>query len=217
MRPVSAEPTAAPSAGLVVRAAREEDEQAAVRLLYISAQRTYDRYAGDEAGAARVLSAAYRRHGTNVSRDVVTLAELDGEVVGVLAAFPLREAESRARAFMRLAVGRTPPWRWPRMLRGAAPEQPRRPAPPEALYIDALATAEHVRRRGVASALLAEAERRAAGAGFTHVALQTEQDNEEAQALYRRHGFEETGRRPPTGDTPGYIGLAKRVGGRGAR
>lgn len=213
MRPVSAATAAAGPAGLVIRPARDDDERAAVHLLYVSAQRTYDRYAGDEAGATRMLRAAYGRPGTNVSRDVVTLAELDGEVAGVLAAFPLAEAEARARTFMRLAVGRTPPWRWPRMLRGAAPEQRQRPTPPEALYVDALATAEHARRRGIGSALLAEAERQAREGGFKHVTLQTEQDNDTAQALYRRRGFKETGRRPSTGDMPGYVGLAKPVAG----
>jgi ribosomal protein S18 acetylase RimI-like enzyme len=65
------------------------------------------------------------------------------------------------------------------------------PAPAaESLYIDALGTAPAFRRRGVASALLADAEDRARRLGLGCVSLETEVDNEAARALYERCDFE---------------------------
>ena len=80
-------------------------------------------------------------------------------------AFPVGEAASRSRAFLRLAL------RGPRValdIRPAALLGGGRASPnprPSALYVDALATEERFRRRGAARALLAEAERQGAPAG----------------------------------------------------
>ena len=57
------------------------------------------------------------------------------------------------------------------------------------LYVDALATDAAHRRRGVARALLAEADRMAADAGLDGVALDTGIENRAARALYERTGF----------------------------
>ena len=64
-------------------------------------------------------------------------------------------------------------------------------APASALYVDAPATAEDSRRRGVAAALLAAAREAAGAGGYTHLALETEVENAAARALCSA-GFEET-------------------------
>ena len=180
--------------------------------MYRSAPDVYDRYAGGRSGALRVLRAAFARRGTTASAEVVTVAELEGEVVGMLAAFPVAEASRRAARFLRLSLARVPPWRWPGTLRmfrlGAVAAAP---PPPQALYVDALATDPSVRRRGVATALLAEVERRARDDGHAVIALETETTNEPAQSLYRGLGFERTETRPPFGALPGFVSLVKRV------
>ncbi len=71
------------------------------------------------------------------------------------------------------------------------------PEPPERmLYVDALATDPAHRRSGVASALLADADRMAAAAGLDGVALDTGLENLGARALYERAGFTPTSLRP---------------------
>jgi GNAT superfamily N-acetyltransferase len=136
----------------LLRPARAEDEDEAVPLLYESGGLVYPRFAGSRRAALAILAACYRRAGTTASAEVVTVAEVEGRVVGVLVAFPVAEGAARARRYLRTALGRIPPWRWPRALRMF---RAIRPAPPlKALYVDSLATAAGFRRTGVATALL---------------------------------------------------------------
>jgi ribosomal protein S18 acetylase RimI-like enzyme len=102
-----------------------------------------------------------------------------------MAPFPVAEGARRARRFLRLALLRLPPWRWPRAWRSFHGLMP----PASALYVDALATAEDSRRRGVAPAPLAAAREAAGAGGYTHLALETEFENAAARALYRSAGF----------------------------
>jgi ribosomal protein S18 acetylase RimI-like enzyme len=64
-------------------------------------------------------------------------------------------------------------------------------APGEA-HIRMLGVAPTARGRGVATALMDEAEARARAAGKTHVTLNTAELMEAAQALYGRRGYERT-------------------------
>lgn len=194
----------------MVRPARADDTAAVAPLLYESATGMYDRFAGGSARAVEVISAAMGRPGTNASTEVVTVAELDGLVAGAMAAFPVAEAGSRARGFMRVTLRTLPPWRWPPALwlyragAGAAP------APPEAtLYVDSLAVDAGTRRRGVGLALLAGAEREARQRGLTAVSLDTALDNKPARALYLDAGFSEMAYRPPARGLPGFVALVK--------
>lgn len=59
-----------------------------------------------------------------------------------------------------------------------------------------LATQPRCRRQGVGSALLAWLEVTARVAGIKTLKLEARSDNAGARQFYRRHGFEETGRRP---------------------
>lgn len=195
-----------------VRPAAPEDEEAVARLFYDTARGMYDMYAGSHERAIEVLRRAFRSPGTNASREIVTVAVVDGSVAGAMASSPDAEGDARAKRFRRLVLRMTPPWRWPGVLRlsrlgaGLTPEPP-----PSSLYVDALATDERFRRRGVATALLDEAARQARDGGFAYVALDTASTNAAAQALYDRTGFEVTERRPGRGPIPGPVGYARRV------
>jgi ribosomal-protein-alanine N-acetyltransferase len=59
-----------------------------------------------------------------------------------------------------------------------------------------IAVAATHRRTGLASALLAEVERRTAQDGAVRLLLEVREDNVGAQAFYRARGFTEVGRRP---------------------
>ncbi len=193
----------------VVRRARADDEDGAARRLLESGGDVYPLFAGSSQAALRILRAGYRRPGNTASAEIVTVAELDGCVAGVIAAFPVIEGASRAQSYLRLSLARIPPWRWPQALRifGALRPTP----PPHAFYVDAVATSADHRRRGVASALLDYSAVEARERGCTHLALETEIENAAARSLYRREGFEETGTLPPVeqGLGEGYVCLVK--------
>jgi len=201
--------SATPASEPVVRRAEAGDEEDAVALLLASGGLVYPRFAGSSEAAKRILRAAYRRPGNTASAEIVAVAEVEGRVAGAIAAFPVIEGSARARRYLTLAFAHMAPWRWWRALRvfGALRSTP----PPHAFYVDAVAVAEFARRRGVASALLARADADARDRGCTHVALETELENDAARALYGGAGFEETGKLPPLapdlGD--GYVCLVK--------
>lgn len=192
-----------------MRAARPEDRDAA-DLLYVSAAPYYDVFAGSGVRARRILGGIWRRRGHTASFEVCRVAEIDGQVVGVLAAFPARSGDRLARRFLGLSVVRMPAWRWPTVLRHLRASSKVTPQPPaESLYVDALAVAAGARRRGVGTALLEDAVARAQEAGVQGVALDTGLENEEAQAFYERFGFERRGeRRAPDERTARAVGGA---------
>jgi ribosomal protein S18 acetylase RimI-like enzyme len=200
----------------VVRAARPDDPAAG--LLYVSAAQYYDRYAGGEARARRLLEAVYPRERHTASWEVCRVALIGDAVAGVLAAFPAADGEALARRFIRLTLGRVPPWRLPALFRHLRAAAAISPHPPTGLlYVDALAVDAQWRRRGVARALLAEADRMAEHQGLRGVALDTGIENRAARALYQRSGFEQRGLRPAPDERSaraiggsGFVGYVKR-------
>jgi ribosomal protein S18 acetylase RimI-like enzyme len=194
---------------VTVRAAAADD--GADDLLYVSARRYYDAYAGGEAAARRLLRRVHPLPGHAASAALCRVAEADGEVVGVIAGFPAGDGEQLARRFLVVTVPRLAPWRWPRLLRhlgAAATVSPTLPA--GSWYVDALAVAPAARRRGVAAALLDDAERSARELGASGVALDTGLENEPAQRLYESRGFERRDVRHAPDDR-----AARAIGGRG--
>ncbi len=195
-----------------IRPAQPADAEAVALLFYSTDPDVFDRLCGSGETARSLLAACFARPGTAASAEVVSVAELDRDVAGAMAAFPLGESGARSRPFYRLLMRHTPPWRWPGQwrLRSEAENAPTPPA--GSFYVDSLATAPEWRRRGVATALLAEAERRAAELRIGTLAIDTGADNDAARAAYERAGFVETGRSAPTRALPGYVGYAKPLG-----
>ncbi len=176
-----------------MRAARRDDEVGPA-LLYASAAPYYDAYAGSSRRARRLLESIWARPGHTASHEVCRVAVAGagrGEVVGVLAGFPLADSGTLANGFVRESMRRLGPWRWPgvwRHLRAAGRLSPRPPG--RAYYVDALAVVEGARRRGVARLLLEDARRSALAAGASGVALDTGVGNTAGRALYEACGFE---------------------------
>jgi ribosomal protein S18 acetylase RimI-like enzyme len=202
---------------VVVRPAAPTDP--ADRLLYLSAKPYYDAYAGSESRARSLLAAVYSRPGHAASFEVCAVAELDGELAGVIAWFPVAEGDERARRFVSLTAPRVPPWRWPALLRHLRAAGLVSPHPPlEMLYVDALAVEPSFRRRGVARELLAHAEQAARDHRLAGVALDTGLHNEPARTLYAASGFREQEiRRAPSARVaaaiggPGFVSYQKRL------
>ena len=195
-----------------VRRAQPGEGAAVAALLHQSAVDMYDRFAGGRERALRMLRRAFDGRPNAASADAVWVVELDGRLAGAMAGFPVAEAAKRSRAFLRLALTGSPPWRWPLVLRLFWVGGRASPGPPaRAFYVDALATDPSLRRRGGARALLAEAERQARARGLEAVALDTTLGNRAARALYRSTGFAEVGSRPPAHGLPGFVALVKRL------
>jgi len=195
-----------------VRPFASDDAGAAAALLYDSAGGLYDRYAGNERLALRAIARAFERPGTTASADVVWVAELDGRVAGAMAAMPAAWWAPRSRGFLLVTLRAIPPWRWPAALwlyRAGASGGPTLPS--GSYYVDSLATTLDARRRGVARALLAEAERQAAQQSLEAVALDTFADNQGARALYASAGFRETRATPAAGAMPAGVSLLKKL------
>ncbi|HTE64490.1 MAG TPA: GNAT family N-acetyltransferase [Solirubrobacteraceae bacterium] len=193
----------------LVRTARPDD--AADALLFASAAPYYAAYAGGPARAQRLLRTLYPHRGHTASWEVCHVAVAGGEVVGVLAAFPSREGDVLARRFVHLTLVHSAPWRIPALMRHLRATAAIAPHPPERmLYVDALATDPAHRRRGVARALLDEADRIAAAAGLDGVALDTGIENRAARSLYERAGFSPSSLRPAPDER-----IARAVGGSG--
>ena len=200
---------------LAVRPATPADPADA--LLYTSAKPYYDAYAGSEARARALLAAVYGRTGHAASFEVCSVAELEGDLAGVIAWFPVDEGDVRARRFVALTAPRVPPWHWPHLLRHLRAAGTVSPNPPlGTLYVDALAVAPAFRRRGVATALLAAAEEAATSAGLGGISLDTGLHNEPARSLYEHSGFRQREvRRAPNPRVaaaiggPGFVGYFK--------
>jgi ribosomal protein S18 acetylase RimI-like enzyme len=174
-----------------VRPARVDDD-AAPGLLYESAAPYYDAYAGSERRARRMLEAVWAKPGHTASWDHCRVAEVDERVAGVLVAFPAVEGDRLARRFLAVSLARLPAWRWPLILRHLRASSVVTPIPPgDSLYVDALAVAGDLRRRGIAKALLAEAERMCTGSRCSGIVLDTGLENAAARALYEGYGFSE--------------------------
>jgi ribosomal protein S18 acetylase RimI-like enzyme len=173
---------------VLVRPATRTDR--ADGLLYESARPYYDAYAGREAKARAMLAEVWTQPGHAASWEVCSIAEVQGEIVGVIAGYPVAEADRYARRFLWITLRRMSPWRWPAVFAHLRAAQRVSPSPPlRAWYVDALAVDPRWRRQGVARRLLEEASRRAAAAGLDGVALDTGLENAAARSLYEAAGF----------------------------
>jgi ribosomal protein S18 acetylase RimI-like enzyme len=201
---------------LLVRPARPED--AAAQLLFESAKPYYTAYAGSERGALKLLQRVWGRRGHAASFEFCLLASTPtGEIVGVMAGFPVRDGDRLSRRFIRLTLPRVPPWRLPRTFAhlyaagGVAPQPPL-----DAYYVDALAVGDGHRRQGIAQRLLRAAEEQAAQVGCRRIALDTGLQNRPARGLYDAYGFREREIRRAPSDRiarflggPGFVGYLK--------
>ncbi|HEX6023041.1 MAG TPA: GNAT family N-acetyltransferase, partial [Solirubrobacter sp.] len=175
---------------LIVRPARPEDP--AVALLFESAKPYYTAYAGSEQRALALLTALWTRTDHAASYELCRIAVTDHQIVGLVAGFPVRDADRLSRRFVGMTFRRMPPWRWPhtyRHLRAAGDVAPRPPL--DAFYVDALAVDANWRRRGIAHRLLEDAAAQARRAGFRRLALDTGLQNAPARALYTAFGFDQ--------------------------
>ncbi|MGD0611841.1 MAG: GNAT family N-acetyltransferase [Anaerolineales bacterium] len=184
--------TAAPRLPEVaIRSARREEAELAAVLLYESVKGMGDYMFGCEArwSVPETLAELFRSRQNRLSHEYASLAEVEGQVAGLLMSYP-----GKAVPPLDLQTGRTlmgffslgallrMAWRslglsGTEALRGE-------------YYISNLAVLPTERGRGIGSRLLAFAEGQARAAGFTRLSLCVDMDNTGAQRLYRRMGYQ---------------------------
>ena len=180
----------------------------AARLLFESAPDMYMRFSGGRERALVTLERAFHEPGNLASGDVTWLAEVDGQPAAAMAGFPVMQAAERSRAYLSLTLRGTPFWRWPGVLflywiGGRASPAPRN----DSFYIDALATDPGYRRRGLARALLDEAEQQARARGLPGREPRHHDEQRRGARPLRRNGLRR-------GDLPPAEPAAARLRGR---
>ena len=155
-----------PAPSVTVRPGRPADI-AAAGLVYDAAADAYARLAGSAERARRIVSMVWARPGHSASYEHALVAEIDGEVVGVLIGFAARDRYRLHCALLLASLRHIGARRWPLLLAALPQIVLATPRPPRsAYYVGTIAVAGHARRRGVASTLGHHAEIVARERGF---------------------------------------------------
>ena len=207
--------------GPTLRRARPGDTQSAGRLLREAltpelADAVFG--LGREGGAARYLERLFARPGTLWSYDLVTLAEVDGQVAGMVSNAPWTELARRYRATMWGYLRVYGPVRTIRLLpRLRALIRASPPVPADHWFIPYVAVSEKHRGNGVARALLASVHRRAQRKAPA-CSLYVLAENRAAREFYRQAGYvdgtwEESSRLRELAGTRGRLRMDRRMSG----
>lgn len=197
----------------MIRPARVDDAAALVPLVYASGSAVFDYVFG----AARRPAVAFLRYALASGEGLLGwrahhVAEQDGEVIASLALYAGDDAARLSRATIAQYFRFHWPWTAVGVLRRAMRIGEMQP-PPDArdLYIAHLAVADGWRRRGVASRLLAYAQRIAALHDCERSVLDVADGNAAARRLYERHGFFPASmpRRPPDTRVPASLRMQR--------
>jgi ribosomal protein S18 acetylase RimI-like enzyme len=177
---------------LKLRQARLDDRQSAGRLLREAltpelADAVFG--LGVEGDATGYLERLFGRTGTLWSYDLATLAEIDGQIVGLVSHAPWTELARRYRATLWAYVRVYGPLRAFKLLpRLRALIQASPPVPPDHWFVPYLAVSREHRGNGVAKALLAGVHRRA-DRESSACSLYVLAENRAAREFYRQAGY----------------------------
>jgi ribosomal protein S18 acetylase RimI-like enzyme len=202
------------SAALTLRPAVAADAPAAAGLILSSMGRFGEVLLGfgDESKARGVLERWFPRAGHRFSSRFATLAELDGELAGLLLGFPasdLWRLELGLAPVLRLAYS---PGELLHFISGNLALLRLKEAERGDWLVAHVATEPRFRQHGVARCLMAEAEALARRAGCKRCALLVELDNEPARRLYASLGYQAMGeQRWPRLEAMGSPGFARMV------
>ena len=151
--------------------------------------------------------ALWARPGHSASFEHASIAEVDGEVAGVLIAYPARDRYRLHRGLLLASLRQLSPRRWPLLIAGLPQLVLASPRPPrDAYYVGTIAVARRARRRGVGFTLGHHAEADAAAHGFPLIAAHTG-----ARHAVARHALEKFGLRLARMRGRGYALYVKAV------
>lgn len=165
-----------------IRAARREDARKIAELFSISsdgvADYTWSTLAEPGKDVLDVGEQRYSRDNARFSHENCVIAELDGEVVGMVAAFSMETGESDYREKDVDPI--------------LAPYT--KLEEPNSYYIAGMAVFPEYRGNGIGSKFLEIAEQQAKALGLNRVSLIVFEENRGAKRLYDRHGYYEVAR-----------------------
>ena len=207
-----------PESGVRLRRARLEDKGSAGHLLREAltpdlADAVFG--LGVQGASTSYLERLFARTGTLWSYDLVTLAEVHGQVAGMVSHAPWTELARRYRATMLAYLHVYGPWRFfrllprLRMLIGASP-----PVPADHWFIPYLAVLPKHRGNGVAKALLANVHQHA-DRQSSACSLYVLAENRAAREFYKQAGYvdgtwEDSSRLKDLAGTRGRLRLDRR-------
>ncbi|MEO3428793.1 GNAT family N-acetyltransferase [Pelagibius sp. CAU 1746] len=172
----------------VYRDARKDDARALAQLIEIAGEGIpsylWSRQAQDGQTALDVGTERAARDDANFSYRNAVIAEVGGEVAGMLLAYPLPEPTAADLAELPEI---------PDLLRPLVELEYQVPG---SFYLNALGVFDTYRGAGIGSALLAIAETRAKAAGCATLSVQVFAENLGAYRLYQRCGYQVADRRP---------------------
>ena len=169
---------------------------------------------------ASVVATAYTRPDNDYSFQNVTFAELDGVIVGMASGYTAEQRRSfSAHPFKQAAGYRAMRTRAVSLLLAPLLQVLETIADGD-FYLQAIATDQRVRGRGVGSALMNFMEERACASGSSRLCLDVSAKNEGARKMYEHRGMTVDSRWPKHLVIPGFrlLRMTKtlRVSGRGA-
>jgi GNAT superfamily N-acetyltransferase len=179
-----------PAPGVSVRRARPDDV-AAAELVFDAAADAYTPLAGSAERARRILTRMWSRPGHSASFEHALVAEVDGEITGVLIGFPARDRYALHRRLLLASVRDLSITRWPLLIVGLPLLVLLSPRPPrDSYYVGTIAIARNARRRGVASTLGYWVERDARERGFRVVVAHTGTRHAVARRALENYGLQ---------------------------
>ncbi len=140
----------------------------------------------------RGLEHFFRLHGSRFSHDCSSIAEMEGQVVGVLVAFPYAEMSARNSRMASQFHGAYTFTEIVKIIWLSLPMLSLPEAFTGEFYTANLAVDPAWQGRGVGAALLKHAEGLAADNGLLVCSLNVDLDNPRAKALYERQGYQTT-------------------------
>jgi ribosomal protein S18 acetylase RimI-like enzyme len=176
---------------LSLRPAKPDDSRPAAELIYETMGTLGDYLFGQSSRAETVqfLAVLFREGGHLLSFQFSTLAEAEGEIVGIAQALPGADL-AKASIGLARACGKCFGWRsalrlaWRGFPLALEPD-----AESGELYVETLAVAPSRRNRGIGRALLEDAGRRAGDMGFPVCSLSVMFQNTNALRFYQRAGY----------------------------
>lgn len=169
----------------MIRAAKKEDHQAAVKLIYSTIGKIAHQLTGTDRDdeVLRVLASFFQQEGNRVSYQNTLVKEVDGQVAGILISYHGSESEMLDKPFVERL----------KKITGKSNVTIQKEAEDDDYYLDTVAVADAYQGRGYGKELLLAFEDKARAAGYRKLALLAEASNEPAYSIYKKLGYQSDG------------------------
>lgn len=166
---------------MTIRSARQQDAPAAVRLLYDALHDVAHQLTGEESEekAIEVLEQYFHADEGRLSHRQAAVKEVDGEVAGIIVAYGGDKVAELDRPILERL----------RKLKNDKAIALDKESDEDEYYIDTLSVSPQFGGKGIGSALISHAEKKAKELQYDKIALAVVTDNHRAHSLYERRGY----------------------------